>query len=170
MAKNNNNHLIAHGSSGSGILDRLVSQLCSVSLMRLQSDASEDCGYLEAWLELDYLPPVAHSRGWQVDAGCWWEAPVLPHIGLFTGLPDWIHDMVADLPQSKWSMLARQAEQCLLWSRLKSYNTHFCHILQVTQNSLFHCQRRLHKHIDTEWKIHWGHHESWLLLMGASAF
>lgn len=89
--------------------------------------------------------------GWtihQVDAGCRTEASVPLHIGLFRGLPEWIHNMT-DFPQSKWSQHTSRSSNASLRSRLRSTHIHFCCILLVMPNRLFHCVRKLYKYINT---------------------
>lgn len=46
---------------------------------------------------------VAHSRGWQIGANYWQEASILPHESLSTGLLEYPHIMLADLPQNEQS-------------------------------------------------------------------
>ena len=74
--------------------------------VRLHSDVSWDT-VIEGWR-------VALSHGWQFGAGCWWEASVLPHMGLFTGLLESLHGVVAGFPQSKQTRSPRGILQSFL--------------------------------------------------------
>lgn len=42
---------------------------------------------------------VAHSPGWQVGAGCWWEASTALHVGLPTRLPEGPAWLLAQYPR-----------------------------------------------------------------------
>lgn len=43
---------------------------------------------------------MAWSYGWQVGAGCWWEASITPHMALDMGLLECPHGMAANFPQN----------------------------------------------------------------------
>lgn len=68
-------------------------------LMGRTQTIDQGCSHLKVGLGLDALTWV------QVSAGCWWEASVPHHVGLSSGLFEYLHDTAAESPPNecyKW--------------------------------------------------------------------
>lgn len=92
---------------------------------------------------------MAHSHDWPVHVGFWWEASVLHHVELSTGLFEYPQGLTVCLPQSKGSMREQGVSSDVLWSGLGSQTAPLYSNLFIVWSVLTYGGKGTHKGVST---------------------